>query len=108
MEFKLDGYFEDGGRVLLKYTGVWGIFCMSEWLDKYTPILCRQFGYAGGTTLAIMRKESLPSWLGDIECAGAVTSMIECTYNMLLSVRPCVNGEDVGVKCYTGQGKEIT
>lgn len=88
--------------------GLWGSICLSGWDHDDAGVVCRMLGYDNGYSLDIYRNETLPIWLGDVECSGEETELANCYYKMAVTIGTCMYGYDAGVLCYNDTGKVYT
>lgn len=78
------------GRVKVRYQGVWGTLCASEWKTETAEVLCRQLGYKGVEVdftvhnkywylpLDIYDAVRGPVWFNGDGCNGRERTLSEC------------------------------
>lgn len=78
------------GRVKVRYQGVWGTLCASEWKTETAEVLCRQLGYKGVELdftehnkywyppLDIYDAVRGPVWFNGDGCNGKERTLSEC------------------------------
>lgn len=94
------GASQAAGRVEVCMNGQWGSVCDDAWDNVDAQVVCRQLGYATGSTASSsagpLRMQIHASGVG---CNGSESTLLGCR---LSSAPPaCTHREDVGVACWT-------
>ena len=97
------------GRVEVNYNGEWGTVCDDDfgWSSYVANVVCRQLGLGSYGYLyneAYFGQGSGPIWLDNVLCTGIETTLASCGHLGVNVTRNCSHSEDVGVRCYEGQG----
>ena len=95
------------GRVEVNYNGEWGTVCDDGWSSIDAVVVCRQLGFgSSGRSYfrAYFGQGSGPIWLDNIGCIGNESTLASCSHLGLGITRYCSHREDVGVRCFGGQG----
>ena len=69
------------GRVELKYGGIWGTVCSSNW-EANADVICRHLGYkraVAALRFSLGQQNSGPIWLNHLNCNGSETSITDCS-----------------------------
>ena len=75
--------------------------CDDKWDKKDADVVCRELGFSRATSAPHSAKYgqgSEPTWMDDIECTGAETSLFDCAHNGWGNEN-CSHGEDASVEC---------
>ena len=93
------------GRVEVNYNGEWGTVCDDGWSSIDAGVVCRQLGFgSSGRSYFGAYFGSGPIWLDNIACIGTESTLASCSHLGLGITRYCNHWEDVGVRCFGGQG----
>ena len=105
------------GRVEVNYNGEWGTVCDYGWDYTDAGVVCRQLGFgSSGITysyyynyygIPYFGQGSGPIWLDNVACTGNESTLASCGHLGLNITRCCSHNEDVGIKCYGGQGMTL-
>ena len=97
------------GRVEVNYNGEWGTVCDDGWDDTDAGVVCRQLGFgSSGTAIgsAGLGQGSRSIWLDNVMCTGSESILTSCGHLGVNITRSCSHGQDAGVRCYGGRGKQ--
>jgi len=93
------------GRVEVNYNGEWGTVCDDGWNTIDADVVCRQLGFGRIYFSKIyFGQGSGPIWLNHVLCIGNESTLASCSHLGVGITRSCGHHEDVGVRCYGGQG----
>ena len=96
------------GRVEVNYNGEWGTVCDDGWNNINAGVVCRQLGFGTFGRTYFRRiyygQGSGPIWLDNVLCIGNESTLASCSHLGFGITRSCDHYEDVGVRCYGGQG----
>uniref|UniRef100_A0A3B5BFB1 SRCR domain-containing protein n=1 Tax=Stegastes partitus TaxID=144197 RepID=A0A3B5BFB1_9TELE len=87
------------GRVEIFHNGQWGTVCADIWEFTHAQVVCRQLGCGRAVKApggAYFGQGSGPVWLGNDQCSGNESSIIDCVYR-LFGFQTCGHWENAGV-----------
>ncbi|KAK8397866.1 hypothetical protein O3P69_004573 [Scylla paramamosain] len=98
------------GLVYIKFEGVWGTVCDTDFDNNDAKVICRSLGYEGGWSLAFSRgyfgvgSEETPIWVGSPGCLGDEEWIGQCAPERSGEIF-CAHIEDASVFCYDGEAE---
>ena len=98
------------GRVEVNYNGEWGTVCEYGWSSIDAGVVCRQLGfgsYGRSYRSYYFGQGSGPIWLDNVACIGNESTLASCGHLGFNVTRSCYHYEDVGIRCYGGQGMAL-
>ena len=93
------------GRLSVRYNGVWGRVCASQWDIRDAHVACRQLGFTGARSLVKSSGGEGPKWMDNLHCLGNETALWDCPFGGWgHSHSEC---EDAGVVCQKDSNYQV-
>ncbi|XP_019849533.1 PREDICTED: deleted in malignant brain tumors 1 protein-like, partial [Amphimedon queenslandica] len=86
------------GLVEICSGGAWGTVCDDRWDSTDAGVVCRQLGYASGTSIgrAYFGQGNGSIVMDNVDCTGSESHLSNCTH---ITDHNCCHSEDAGVRC---------
>ena len=80
----INGTSNSKGVVRVRYYGIWGHVCSSQWTIRDANVVCRGLGYTRARGLKILEvaySDSDPIWMDNIQCIGNEDHLWNCSFD---------------------------